>query len=217
MRRSALCLLLAATVSFTACGGGGGDSSTSAAQIAGCSEVAQPEPKQVKLKRPPLKPPPEGTRAVFATNCGSFTVELDTLRSPRTSASFAYLVEEGVYDGTPFHRVAAAPPIVQGGDPEGTGLGGPGYFVDEPPSPNLSYTKGIVAMAKTEVDPPGRSGSQFFVVTGEDAGLPPDYALAGKVVDGMDTVYAIEALGPPGADGPPSQPVVVEEATLEGA
>ena len=212
----ALCLAVAATLALAACGDDE-DSSTSAAQTAGCSEVAQPEPKQVKLKRPSLKPPPEGTRAVFATNCGGFTVELDTSRAPRTAASFAYLVEEGVYDGTPFHRVAAAPPIVQGGDPEGTGLGGPGYFVDEPPPPNLSYTKGTVAMAKTAADPPGRSGSQFFVVTGADAGLPPDYALAGKVVDGMDTIYAIEALGPPSSDGPPSQPVVIEEATLEGA
>ena len=70
--------------------------------------------------------------------------------------------------------------MIQGGDPNGDGTGGPGYFVDEPPPQDLTYTKATVAMAKTEAEPPGRSGSQFFVVTAPaDAGLPPDYALLG--------------------------------------
>ena len=68
-------------------------------------------------------------------------------------------------------------------------------------------------MAKSQAEPPGRSGSQFYVVTGADAGLPPDYALVGKVTDGMDTVEAIDALGTPGADGPPAQTVVIQSAT----
>jgi peptidyl-prolyl cis-trans isomerase B (cyclophilin B) len=111
--------------------------------------------------------------------------------------------------------------VIQGGDPLGSdpvkaGTGGPGYHVDEKPPADLSYTKGIVAMAKSQVEPPGRSGSQFYVVTGADAGLPPDYALAGKVTEGMDTVEAIDALGTPGADGPPTQTVVIESATPEG-
>ena len=105
--------------------------------------------------------------------------------------------------------------MIQGGDPVGDGTGGPGYFVDEPPPSETAYTKGIVAMAKTPAEPPGRSGSQFYVVTGADAGLPTDYALVGEVVDGEDTVTAIEDLGIEGADGPPSQPVVIEKATLE--
>ena len=96
------------------------------------------------------------------------------------------------------------------------GTGGPGYSVDEKPPSDLSYTKGIVAMAKSEAEPPGRSGSQFYVVTGADAGLPPDYALVGQVTDGMDVVEAIDALGTPGADGPPSMPVVINSATTEG-
>jgi cyclophilin family peptidyl-prolyl cis-trans isomerase len=112
--------------------------------------------------------------------------------------------------------------VIQGGDPLGSdpnlaGSGGPGYSVDEKPPGDLAYTEGIVAMAKTEVEPPGRSGSQFYVVTAPDAGLPPDYALVGEVTEGMDVVQAIEELGSPGADGPPSMPVVVNSATpVEG-
>ena len=75
------------------------------------------------------------------------------------------------------------------------------------------YTKGVVAMAKTGAEPPGTSGSQFFVVTGPDAGLPPEYAIVGKVTEGLDTVAAIEALGT--GDGPPSKPVVIEKVTVE--
>jgi peptidyl-prolyl cis-trans isomerase B (cyclophilin B) len=215
MRLSALVLVTAGALGLTACGGDD-EATTSPAEAAKCSEVAPADPKEVKLKRPPLDPPPEGTRAVFATNCGSFTVELDTAGSPKTAASFAYLVEEGVYDGTGFHRVVPAF-VIQGGDPAGDGTGGPGYSVSEPPPPNISYTDGMVAMAKTEVEPPGTSGSQFYVVTAPDAGLPPDYAVVGEVVDGDATIRAIEDLGVEGSDGPPSQPVVIEKATLEEA
>ena len=74
--------------------------------------------------------------------------------------------------------------MIQGGDPLGTGTGGPGYTVVEKPPANLAYTKGTVAMAKSSAEPPGSSGSQFYVVTGADAGLPPEYALVGKVSEG---------------------------------
>jgi peptidyl-prolyl cis-trans isomerase B (cyclophilin B) len=215
MTRHALCLLLLAPLALSACGGDD-DSTTTSADSAKCAEAPAAEPKEVKLKRPPLDPPPEGTRAVFATNCGSFTVELDTSGSPKTAASFAFLVEEGVYDGTGFHRVVPAF-VIQGGDPAGDGTGGPGYSVTEPPPANTSYREGMVAMAKTEVEPPGTSGSQFYVVTAPDAGLPPEYAVVGEVVDGDATIRAIEELGTDGSDGPPSQPVVIEKATLEGA
>ncbi|MGI8462472.1 MAG: peptidylprolyl isomerase, partial [Solirubrobacterales bacterium] len=189
-------------------------SSTGATGASTCAEVDAPAPKNVKLERPDLEPPPPGTRAVFETSCGDFTIMLDTENAPRTTASFASLIEEGVYDDTPFHRVAPGF-VIQGGDPAGDGTGGPGYFVDEPPPPDISYTKGVVAMAKTAAEPPGRSGSQFYIVTGADAGLPTDYALVGEVVEGEEAVSAIEELGMDGSDGPPSQPVIVERATLE--
>ena len=215
MRPKALILVLS-ILALAYAGCGGDDETTSAAtDTSSCTDVSAPEPKKVKLKRPDLNPPPPGTTAVFETNCGPFTIELDPDKAPATSASFAYLVEQGVYDETPIHRVAPGF-VIQGGDPSGDGTGGPGYFVDEPPPPDTSYTQDVVAMAKTAAEPPGRSGSQFYVVTGADAGLPPDYALVGKLVEGDDTVRAIEELGVQGSDGPPSQPVVISKATLQG-
>ena len=182
---------------------------------AGCEAVDAPEPKTVDLPGPKAKRP-SGTKVVFDTSCGSFTVTLDAERAPKTAASFEYLAAEGAYDDTTFHRIAPGF-VIQGGDPAGDGTGGPGYSVRERPPAGLSYTRGLVAMAKTGAEQPGTSGSQFFIVTAEaDAGLPPDFALVGEVTDGLDTVLAIEALGGgPGSDGPPSQPVVVRSATVE--
>ncbi|HEV2790474.1 MAG TPA: peptidylprolyl isomerase, partial [Solirubrobacterales bacterium] len=78
---------------------------------------------------------------------------------------------------------------------------------------NLAYTKGVVAMAKSSAEPPGRSGSQFYVVTAPDAGLPPEYALVGRVSEGYETVAAIEKLGTP--EEAPKQTVLIEEVTIE--
>src|SRR5262249_39523595 len=103
---------------------------------------------------------------------------------------------------------------IQGGDPTQSGTGGPGYSIDEPPPGNLSYTRGVVAMAKSPAEPPGRSGSQFFVVTQPDAGLTPDYALVGRVVSGLDVVDRIEQLGSP--DDRPLAPVVINRMTIKG-
>jgi peptidyl-prolyl cis-trans isomerase B (cyclophilin B) len=212
---------LACAVAIAACGGDGGDASRAADSTtsAACKTVDAPAPKtDVKLK-PPTAEAPTAAGVVFDTSCGSFTVTFDD-RAPKTAASFQYLASEGFYDDTVFHRVVPGF-VIQGGDPLGAdpklaGTGGPGYSVDEKPPSDLSYTKGIVAMAKSDAEPPGRSGSQFYVVTGADAGLPPDYALVGKVTAGMDVVEAIDALGTPGSDGPPSMPVVINSATTEG-
>ncbi|HET7574342.1 MAG TPA: peptidylprolyl isomerase, partial [Solirubrobacterales bacterium] len=164
--------------------GGGSDEdsgSTAAAGAAGCKRVEAPAPKEVSLKAPgQALQRGEAVTAVLKTSCGTFAVALDTERAPKTANSFAYLAEEGFYDGLSFHRIVPGF-VIQGGDPLGNGSGGPGYSVDEKPPPNLAYTRGTVAMAKTSAEPPGRSGSQFFVVTGADAGLPPEYALVGKV------------------------------------
>ena len=155
---------------------------------------------------------------MVTTSCGEFTIELDTAASPKTAASFASLAEQGFYDDTPIHRVARDF-VIQGGDPAGDGTGGPGYSVDEPPPDDTVYTAGTVAMAKTGAEPPGRSGSQFFVVTAPaDAGLPPDYAVLGEVTAGFEVVEAIESLGDPtGADAPPTSPVVVESIAIDQA
>lgn len=152
---------------------------------------------------------------VFDTSCGSFTVRLDVKTSPKTSASFASLARTGFFDATLFHRIVPGF-VIQGGDPTGTGMGGPGYATVDRPPEDVAYTTGVVAMAKTASEPPGTAGSQFYVVTGEDAGLPPDYAVLGKVTRGIDVTRRIGELGDQasGGSGTPTQPVVVEKATV---
>jgi cyclophilin family peptidyl-prolyl cis-trans isomerase len=154
---------------------------------------------------------------VVDTNCGSFTITLAVRESPRTTASFVYLAQRGFYDGLTFHRVVSGF-VIQGGDPLGTGAGGPGYTVVERPPEDVRYTRGTVAMAKAELDNPGTSGSQFFVVTGEDAQLPADYAVLGRVTAGQDVVDAIGVVptsqGDPATQDRPQQPVVIRKVTI---
>jgi peptidyl-prolyl cis-trans isomerase B (cyclophilin B) len=207
--------VICACLAIAGCGGedaGIGDlgiTATVSDSDAGCSRVAQPAPKRVQFRKPEavLKP---GQKAIarVKTNCGSFEIALDTKRAPKTANSFAFLAGKGFYDGLLFHRIEPGF-VIQGGDPRGDGSGGPGYSVDEPPPPDLAYTGGVVAMAKTEAEPPGRSGSQFFVVTAADAGLDPAYALLGRVTAGEPVVDEIEMTG-----GPTVQPVVIERITI---
>jgi peptidyl-prolyl cis-trans isomerase B (cyclophilin B) len=147
-----------------------------------------------------------------------FAFTLDVKDSPKTSASFDSLVKRGFFDGLTFHRVATGF-VIQGGDPTGTGAGGPGYTVVEPPPKGTQYVAGDVAMAKTQTQPSGASGSQFFIVTAanatQSAGLTPDYALVGKVVSGMNVVQRIGALptNPP-QDGAPNPAVVMSRVAV---
>jgi cyclophilin family peptidyl-prolyl cis-trans isomerase len=191
-------------------------STTAASSSHGCTSVPAPAPKAAPhLSAPQIKLDPAKTYTVtVATNCGTFAFTLDVKDAPKTSASVYSLVKRGFYDGLTFHRVAAGF-VIQGGDPTGTGGGGPGYTVVEAPPQNTRYILGTVAMAKTATQPAGASGSQFFIVTGKNAGLPPDYAVAGKVVSGLDAVERIGALStnPPG-DGMPVHPVVMSKVTV---
>ena len=190
---------------------GGGDSGSTSA--AGCRQVEPPEPKNVGFKAPKQTVKKgEALTAVVETSCGTFDIALDSTRAPKTVNSFVFLSEEGFYDDLTFHRVVPEF-VIQGGDPLGDGTGGPGYSVDEKPPANLAYTKGVVAMAKSGAEPPGRSGSQFFVVVGADAGLPPEYALVGKVSEGLDVVERIAALGTPAEK--PKQTVLIEQIEIE--
>ena len=140
-------------------------------------------------------------------------IRLDVKRAPKTTSSFASLVRNGFYNDLTFHRVVPDF-VVQGGDPLGNGQGGPGYNVVEKPPSDLAYTRGVVAMAKAGVDPSGASGSQFFIVTAQDASLPPDYALVGKVTKGMGTVDKITA-EPVNPQSVPLNAVVIQKASLE--
>ena len=176
-------------------------------------------PPRVVEKEGNLQPPGEVVAAgeqasvVMETSEGSFTIELDTRQAPKTANNFAYLTEEGFYDGLGFHRVVPGF-VIQGGDPRGDGTGGPGYKVVEPPPKGTRYTPGVVAMAKSGSEKAGTSGSQFFIVTGQGgASLTPDYALVGRVTEGFDVVQSIGRLG--GPDELPTRTVVIEKATLE--
>lgn len=193
--------------------GGGDDDSTATASSSGCKQVAAPKPKEVSYSAPKQTVAKgEKLTAVVETSCGTFQIALDSQRAPKTVNSFVFLSEKGFYDGLGFHRVAPGF-VIQGGDPLGNGTGGPGYSVDEKPPANLAYTKGVVAMAKSPAEPPGRSGSQFYVVLAPDAGLPPEYALVGKVDEGLDVVETIGKLGTP--EEKPKQTVLIEKISIE--
>jgi cyclophilin family peptidyl-prolyl cis-trans isomerase len=194
--------------------GGGDDDSTTAASAAGCEQVEEPKAKNVSFPAAPKQIVKKGEEvtALVETSCGDFEIALDSQRAPKTVNSFVVLSQRGFYDGLGFHRVAPGF-VIQGGDPQGSGSGGPGYSVDEKPPANLAYTKGVVAMAKSSAEPPGRSGSQFFVVLTADAGLPPEYALVGRVDEGLDTVERIGELGTPAEK--PKQTVLIEKISIE--
>jgi peptidyl-prolyl cis-trans isomerase B (cyclophilin B) len=137
--------------------------------------------------------PDDRLTAVVRTNCGTFRITLDSQRAPLTVNSFVFLARKRFYDGLTFHRVVPGF-VIQGGDPRGDGTGGPGYRVDEVPPADLVYEKGVVAMAKSADEKPGRSGSQFFIMLAY-ADLPPEYAPLGRVSSGMKVVKRIGNLG----------------------
>ena len=182
----------------------------------GCEKADKPAPKDVgKIKKPTEKLDKSKTYvAAVSTNCGDFEITLDAKRAPVTGGNFKYLADQKFFDGTTFHRIVKDF-VIQGGDPMGTGEGGPGYTVVEAPPKDLTYDKGVVAMAKTQNDPSGASGSQFFVVTGDGAAqLPADYALLGEVTSGMDAVDKINGIQADSSTGQPAFTVVIKSITV---
>jgi cyclophilin family peptidyl-prolyl cis-trans isomerase len=228
MRRSTI-LITSLLIALAGCGSdkkdsrdssGGDTGATTAAQEQapktgnGCQTVQKPAAKlDGGQKKPSAKLDAGKTyRLKVDTTCGSFTIELDQKQSPNASASLVSLAQKKFFDGTTFHRIVPDF-VIQGGDPTGTGTGGPGYSTRDKPPADAAYTKGVVAMAKAGNEAPGTAGSQFYVVTGEDAGLPPDYAIVGKVVDGDAVVGRIGKLGD--ANEQPTQPVVIKSVRVE--
>ena len=223
MRRTLLIPVLVLGLLAAGCGGSssdnGAETTTEAAGTSttaeGCSDVAKPAAREDGgATAPTERLDPEKTYdLVFETNCGSFTVRLDVAKAPATAASLVSLAKSGFYDNTIFHRIVPEF-VIQGGDPTQSGSGGPGYTTVDAPPRDASYTKGVVAMAKSATEPAGTSGSQFFVVTGADIGLPPDYAVVGNVTSGIDVVERIGKLGDPATEQP-TRPVVIESVTVE--
>ncbi|MGH3126453.1 MAG: peptidylprolyl isomerase [Gaiellaceae bacterium] len=212
----ALVAVLVTLVFLAGCGGGDDDSSSAGddtTEVTECVDVDAPDARDPEPSQAPMDELDASTThtLTFDTSCGSFTVTLDPEQAPKTAASLVALANAGYFDETIFHRVVPGF-VIQGGDPTQSGAGGPGYSTVDVPTSGSAYTQGVVAMAKSGVEAPGTAGSQFFVVTGADAGLPPEYAIVGEVTEGMDTVLRIDALGV--GDGPPSQPVVVNTVTV---
>ncbi len=152
--------------------------------------------------------------ATLETNKGTIAVELFPEDAPQTVNNFVCLARDGYYDGTPFHRIVKGF-VIQGGDPTGTGSGGPGYnFADEPIT--RDYEKGTLAMANAG---PNTNGSQFFIVIEDLRGkLPQNYTIFGKMTDGQDAVDAIAAVptrpGPSGENSQPTETVTLEKVTV---
>lgn len=223
--RGALIAILAA-VALAGCGSSNASSSATgagttavapgAAQTTGCKRVPVPAPRgPYHLKAPAHALDPAKTYTVHvATNCGSFAFTLNVAGAPKTASSVYALVRSGFYNHLTFHRIVPQF-VIQGGDPAGNGTGGPGYTVVDRPPANLRYATGDVAMAKTESQPPGASGSQFFIVLSAAGGaqLTPVYALLGKVVSGLDVVRRIGAL-PTNSSEYPTPPVVMSSVTV---
>jgi cyclophilin family peptidyl-prolyl cis-trans isomerase len=220
------CVLLAGALALAGCGSSAAQPTTAAqtttAATAATTRQAASASGCTKIPRPPLgarsAPKPTTTlpataryEVTFTTNCGSFTMQIDQADAPHAAAAFVELVKRGYFNGTIFHRIVPGF-VIQGGDPTGTGTGGPGFTTVDPPASTTAYTHGVVAMAKTATAPAGAAGSQFFVVTEPNAGLPPDYAVIGKVVSGLAVVDRIGLLG--NAEQQPTMVVEIEKATL---
>lgn len=149
--------------------------------------------------------------ATLHTNHGDVEIQFDAERSPQTVNNFVFLAKDGFYDGVLFHRVISGF-MVQGGDPTGTGSGGPGYrFRDEIEGAG-TYSRGTVAMANAG---PNTNGSQFFIMH-QDYGLPHSYTIFGKVSDGMDVVDAIAATPVDRSDRPKSDCTINRVTITEG-
>jgi cyclophilin family peptidyl-prolyl cis-trans isomerase len=211
-------LSVVAVLAATACGGGssGGGGETTTTSSGGCTDATAPSPREEANRQAPTSQldPGKTYRVVVETNCGEFTITLDQKASPKTSASFVSLVDEGYFDDTIFHRIVPGF-VIQGGDPTGTGSGGPGYTTVEPPPPSTSYVKYLVAMAKTAAEPSGAAGSQFFVVTGPNVQLSADYAVLGKVTDGQEVVDRIGKLGDQSQQ--PTRTVLIDTMSVESS
>jgi cyclophilin family peptidyl-prolyl cis-trans isomerase len=148
--------------------------------------------------------------ATMETSMGTMVIALDAVKAPRTVNSFVFLALNHYYDGIIFHRIIKGF-VCQGGDPTGTGRGGPGYqYADELPKAG-QYQIGSLAMANAG---PNTNGSQFFLISGPSGvGLPPAYALFGQVVKGLEIVEAMQNV-PTGAGDRPTTDVVINSVTI---
>ena len=169
-------------------------------------------PKQQKFTSPPEMgiDPTKRYTATMETSMGTIVISLDPINAPKTTNNFVFLALNHYYDGIIFHRIIKGF-VCQGGDPQGSGMGGPGYrFEDELPRPG-KYAIGSLAMANAG---PNTNGSQFFIISGQSGcTLPPLYSLFGQVVKGLDVVEAMQNVETDGRDRPRTD-VVINSVTI---
>jgi len=213
-------LALAVCLTATACSAGFGANPTTAPSDAAPS--GQPSggalapPEATPLAQPPAEPASDGTTATISTALGDIVIQLYTDSAPVATANFVNLAEAGYYDGVVFHRLVPGF-VIQGGDPTGTGTGGPGYTIQDEPVVGR-YGRGIVAMARTaQLD---SQGSQFFIVLDDEAEgaleAARTYTIFGEVTEGMDVADAIAATPNSGAEtgNQALEPVAMDSVTV---
>ena len=191
------------------------DQTTSPTPLGGVACGGQVPPDAGK-KKPTFKNPPEmqldldrSYRVAMMTSCGEISLQLFDDKSPKTVNNFLFLVKEGFYDGLTFHRIIKGF-MIQGGDPAGTGTGGPGYQFEDEVDNGLKFDQvGLLAMANSG---PNTNGSQFFITAGDASHLNGKHTIFGKVIGGMDVVNTLNAL-PVEADKP-TQTAYIETITI---
>ena len=171
---------------------------------------SSPRTTKFSAAPPMVIDPSKRYTAEMETSLGPITIALDAAGAPKTVNNFVFLARYHYYDGIIFHRIIKGF-VCQGGDPEGSGRGGPGYrFEDELPKPGR-YEIGSLAMANAG---PNTNGSQFFIISGSSgASLPPQYSLFGKVVKGLDVVETMQSV-PTGSGDRPKDDVVINSVTI---
>jgi cyclophilin family peptidyl-prolyl cis-trans isomerase len=237
--------LVGGGVAFAAFSGGGDTTTADATETTGATGASgetstvepAPGPKEVACggeePKGATKPKPQFSQpeqvikqgkaytAEMQTSCGTITIELLADQAPQTVNSFVFLAEQGYFDGQRFHRLDTSIDVIQGGDPTGTGSGGPGYSIPDELTGNESYGPGVLAMANAG---PNTGGSQFFLITGDrghNLDANPNYTIFGQVTDGLDVAKEIQELpiqdpnaAAPGEGQQPAQAVYIEKVTI---
>jgi peptidyl-prolyl cis-trans isomerase B (cyclophilin B) len=211
--------LVAIAVVLLAAGCGGANRSSNAvgsgsdSTISTCETVDAPLAREPAILHAPahLLDPKKTYTLTFDTSCGTFSIRLDPKLAPHTTASLVSLTRKKYFDDTIVLRIVPGL-LIQGGDPTQTGAGQPGYGTVDVPPRNTRYTRGIVAMAKSQLDKPGTAGSQFFVVTAKRVQLPPIYAVVGRISSGLDVVERIGKLG--NEKQIPKRTILIESVTV---
>lgn len=185
----------------------------SATETPEATSTTEATPTEETIQRTYSAPPPmtidpaKTYEAVFTTSKGSFTVTLDAENAPSYTNNFVFLAENQFFDGLTFHRVLEGF-VAQGGDPEGTGFGGPGYVLPKETN-SLPFEEGIISMAASAA---GVSGSQFFITLAPQPGLEGDFTAFGRVTSGMNVVKALTLRDPLKPDQP--APDVIQSVTI---